>query len=135
MDNMNPGQPASNNSDKPIPIPPYDKEQKGVSHSSLDLGSSRPVEINKVPKPQVQSQVKQAAPAVAPSVQTVSAGRISAVKTFFTKLHPGALDFIDDQINSWLKENPTVIIKMIQTAVGDVQSKKTEPNIIITIWY
>jgi hypothetical protein len=98
------------------------------------LGGSRPVEVNKVPKP--QSQPQKAVPVVAPSsVQTVSAGRITAVKTFFTKLHPGALDFFDEQVNTWLKNNPKVNIKMIQTAVGEIQAKKTEPNIIITIWY
>jgi hypothetical protein len=64
-----------------------------------------------------------------------STSRVSGVKTFFTKLHPGALDFLDEQITKWLKDNPGVVIKRTNTVTGEIQAKKTEPNIIITIWY
>jgi hypothetical protein len=67
--------------------------------------------------------------------QRVSTNRVTGVKTFFTKLHPGAMEFLDEQITKWLKENPGVMIKRTNTVTGDVQAKKTEPNIIITIWY
>lgn len=70
---------------------------------------------------------------VAPAA--VRADRITGCKTFFTKLHPGAIDFLDDQINQWLKDNPSVIIKMTNTSVGEVQGKKTEANILLTVWY
>jgi hypothetical protein len=63
------------------------------------------------------------------------ADRITGCKTFFTKLHPGAIDFLDGQINQWLKDNPSVVIKMTNTAVGEVQGKKTEDNILMTVWY
>jgi hypothetical protein len=59
----------------------------------------------------------------------------TGVKTFFTKLHTGAIDFLDEQITNWLKQNPGIIIKQTNTTVGEVQGKKTEPNIIITVWY
>ncbi len=67
--------------------------------------------------------------------QTVSGDRITGVKTFFTKLHPGALPFLDEQITDWLRNNPGVIVKQTSTTTGEVQGKNTEPNIIITIWY
>jgi len=82
------------------------------------------------PKIVVNQPVARPEPKMAPS-----ADRITGVKTFFTKLHPGALDFQDDQIIDWLKAHPNIRIKMTNTCVGEVQAKKTEPNIIITIWY
>jgi hypothetical protein len=45
------------------------------------------------------------------------------------------MDFLDEQIGKWLKENPGIRIKRTNTVTGDIQAKKTEPNIIITIWY
>ena len=56
-------------------------------------------------------------------------------RVFFAKLHAGALDFLSDQISNWLKDNPDIRIKHANTTVGDVQAKKTEPNILITVWY
>jgi hypothetical protein len=63
------------------------------------------------------------------------AGRIEGVRTFFTKLHPGAISFLDEQITRWLKENPGVTVKRTNIVVGEVQAKKTEPNILISVWY
>jgi hypothetical protein len=62
-------------------------------------------------------------------------GRITACKTFFTKLHPGAINFMDGQITAWLKENPGVVIKNATSVTGEIVDKKTEPSILITIWY
>jgi hypothetical protein len=67
--------------------------------------------------------------------ETAGIGRIEGVKTFFTKLHPGAINFLDEQITKWLKENPGVSIKRTNVITGQIQAKKTEPNIIITVWY
>ena len=130
MDNLNlnnplnqPG-PLGNDIDKPIP---FDDSDKGVSHAPLDLGGTNPVQIPKIqaPKPAAKK----------PTVTTASTDRITGVKTFFTKLHPGALNFLDEQITRWLTENPGVQIKRTNTATGEIQAKKTEPNIIITVWY
>ena len=71
----------------------------------------------------------------APVKKAASTSRITGVKTFFTKLHPGAIDFLDEQIAGWLRDNPEIEIKQTNVNTGDVQSKKTEPNIIITVWY
>lgn len=125
---LNQPAPPGKDIDKP-PIPFDDSEQsdKGVSHSPLDLGGTAPVQIPKVemPKPAAKK----------PTVKTGSSDRIEGVKTFFTKLHPGAMNFLDEQITKWLSENPDVQVKRTNVTTGEVQAKKTEPNIIINVWY
>jgi hypothetical protein len=129
MENFNLNQPGplDKDIDKPIPFDDSGKSDTGVSHSPLDLGGTSPVQIPKVemPKPAAKK----------PTGKTASTDRIAGIKTFFTKLHPGALNFLDEQITRWLTENPDVKIKRTNIATGLVQAKKTEPNIIITVWY
>jgi len=133
MDNFDSSNLGGPNLNEPIPLDnpiPFDKPGAGgtgVSHSPLDLGGSSPVEA---PKIEVPSPVTKK-----PAEKVVSTGRITGVKTFFTKLHPGALNFLDEQITKWLRENPNVVIKRTNTVTGEIQAKKTEPNIIITVWY
>jgi hypothetical protein len=135
LDNINLNDPASfdNDSDKPIPLDNVEADETGISHSPLDLGGSRAVEIPKananVPKQVVTTKTTPKA------VSTGTTERITGVKTFFTKLHPGAISFLDEQITEWLKKNPGITIKRTNVAVGEIQSKKTEPNILITVWY
>lgn len=136
LGNQNLNKPVSldNDLDKPIPLDDNDSGNAGVSHSPLDLGGSRPVGVQKAPKPQPKPDTI-AAPIVNMASQAVSAGRISGVRTFFTKLHAGALSFLDEQITDWLKKNPDIVIKRTNVCVGEIQAKKTEPNIVITVWY
>ena len=61
--------------------------------------------------------------------------RISGCKTFFTKLHAGAIEFLDEQITNWLRDNPEIVIKSTNVSVGEVAAKKTEPNILVVVWY
>lgn len=103
-----------------------------VSNSPLDLGGSRPVDIQKAAEPK-QNAVQSPVPSGPVQVQTT--GRITGVRTFFTKLHPGAINFLDEQITEWLKKNPDIVIKRTNVVTGEIQAKKTDPNIIITIWY
>ncbi len=125
--NFNEPIPLDEDLDKPIPLDDIGAGGMGVSHSPLDLGGSSPVEIPKikVPKPVTMK----------PAEKVVSAERITGVKTFFTKLHAGAMNFLDEQITKWLTENPDVKIKRTNTVTGEIQGKKTEPNIVITVWY
>jgi hypothetical protein len=144
MDNFESGNPGNLNlndpifnddSDKPIPLDDAGAGESGISHSPLDLGGSRTVEI---PKTEASKQVTQKQVAAKPAtnaVSTVISERITGVKTFFTKLHPGAINFLDEQITEWLKKNPDVHIKRTNVTVGEIQAKKTEPNILITVWY
>ena len=115
----------------PIPFDDDDKSGASVSHSPLNLGGGGTAEAPKV----------EAAPQLAkldakkPAEKVVSTERITGVKTFFTRLHAGAIDYLDEQISNWLKQNPGITIKRTNTVTGEIQGKKTEPNIIITIWY
>jgi len=128
MDNF-----GSNNSkddalDKTIPFDDTDADVKhDISHSPLDLGGG-----GQGQKPQTQA----AQPVGKKPLEKVfSAERITGIKTFFTKLHAGAIEFLDEQITSWLQSNPNIIIKHTNTATGELVGKKTEPNIIVTVWY
>jgi len=117
--------------DRPIPFDDVNTSETGVSHAPLTLGGGGPVEAPKVKAaPQLTRPVEKK-----PQEKIVSSDRITGIKTFFTKLHPGAMEFLDEQIGNWLKKNPGVTIKRTNVTTGNVQAKKTEPNIIITIWY
>jgi len=125
--NINDPIPLDQDLDKPIPLEDISIGGGGVSHAPLDLGGSSPVEMPKieVPKPAAQK----------PAEKVTSSDRITGVKTFFTKLHPGAINFLDEQITKWLVENPEIVIKRTNIITGEIQAKKTDPNIIITVWY
>ena len=125
--NINDPIPLDQDLDKPIPLEDISIGGGGVSHAPLDLGGSSPVEMPKIeaPKPVAKK----------PTEKVVSSERITGIKTFFTKLHPGAINFLDEQITKWLAENPEVVIKRTNIITGEIQGKKTDPNIIITVWY
>ncbi len=123
--NLNEPIPFGNDPDKPTPFD--DTGKASVSHSPLNLGGRGAMQAPKIEMPK--------AAATKPAQEKVPTNRITGVKTFFTKLHPGAIEFLDEQITNWLKENPGVVIKLTNTITGEVQAKKTEPNIIITVWY
>ncbi len=114
------------------------KNDASVSHSPLNLGggsNNTPVPAAK-PKPKIQMPAKSKLGVVRDSgEEIVSAERITGVRTFFTKLHAGAIDFLGEQIANWLKNNPGISIKRTNVVTGEIQGKKTEPNIIITVWY
>lgn len=115
--------------DEPIPL--NNTGSAGVSHSPLNLGggdSAKPLKIEAPAKPARPT-------AINPAEIASPAGRITGVKTFFTKLHGGAIEFLDDIIIKWLKDNPEVSIKHTNIITGEIQGKKTEPNIIVTVWY
>jgi len=125
FDNIN--LPPSEDLDKPIPFDDSDDSSTAsVSHSPLNLGGSGTAEVTaRRPTPVAEK----------PAEKIASSDRITGIRTFFTKLHPGAMEFLDGQISNWLKQNPGVTIKQTNTATGEVQGKKSEPNIIITVWY
>jgi hypothetical protein len=136
MDDIGSSGPYGNEDlDEPVPIGD-DTGQMKVSHSPLNLGggdAARPAKLP-VEKP-VSSTGSERAVEKPPTDNKGSADRITGVKTFFTKLHPGAMEFLDEQIQKWLRENPGAHIKLTNTTTGVVQAKKTEPNIIIHVWY
>jgi len=121
MDDFN----KNENSNKPIPF----KDGLSVSHSPLDFGGGSPSsageEAEETPMPVIKDTGKKVS----------WPDRITGVKTFYTKLHAGAIDFLDEQICKWLVDNPGVNIKRTNTSTGDIVGKKTEPSLIISIWY
>ncbi len=148
MDNVVSGSPPAD-VNRPIPVE-SDRPKPvgaGAAHAAGPAGVSRaPLNFGAAAKPAVAPPAPAAAPAT-PRVVTstpiakksatgiVSTDRITAVKTFFAKLHPGAIEFLDGQISDWLKENPGISIKQTNVSTGDVQGKNTEANLIVTVWY
>ena len=132
MDNINNDSPASENLDEPISLDddsdkpiPFDDSDTDVSHSPLHLGNNNNAAASAPVRP-TPKKVDE---------KIVSSDRITGMKTFFTKLHAGSIDFLEQQINGWLRKNPGIIVKQTNTTTGMVVSKKTEPNIIVVIWY
>jgi hypothetical protein len=132
MDNFNSSNiTPSEDRNTPIPFDDDDNSGASVSHSPLNLGGGGTAEA-----PKVKAAPQLAKPdAKKPAEKVVSTERITGVKTFFTRLHAGAIDYLGEQISNWLKQNPGITIKRTNTVTGEIQGKKTEPNIIITIWY
>ena len=136
---MNPApQPPKPSRNDPLPFDDSDDKIHAPSGSAskykpLHLGASStetPSEKREIKLPTSRSKI---------SVEQVSSSddpnHITGIKTFYTKLHAGGIDYIDEVINKWLKANPDVRIKRTNTVTGEVQGKKTEPNIIVTVWY
>lgn len=136
MDNFDATNVGNQTRNDPIPLKDGTGE-KGVSHAPLDLGGgTAQAPQAAAPKPIIKpSSPSITAAAAKPAIKAPAVHRIEGVKTFFTKLHPGAIEFMDEQITRWLKENPEVDVKRTNVTVGEVQAKKTEPNILITVWY
>jgi DNA-directed RNA polymerase subunit RPC12/RpoP len=57
------------------------------------------------------------------------------IRTFHTRLGNNAMSFLDEQINEWVDENPDIVVKFSTSTVGMVEGKKTEPHLIISVWY
>ena len=155
------GLPPSNSDDgKTIPFDDSDPmpapaaPPASVSRKPLDLGAGKPGAASPaqpakpgawVAKPAAKPTAKPAAKPVARPVAkpvaqanpsaVVPTERITGMKIFVIKLHHGSLAFLEEQIAEWLRENPEVVIKRTDVSVGEVQAKKTEPNLIINVWY
>ncbi len=115
----------------PAPAPsPAAPAPAPAARPAAPAAAPRPVGVAPAPRPAVPG-IRPAAPKpVAPPGE-----RITTCKVFFTKLHPGAIKFLEDQITEWLKNNPSVMIKSTDVIMGEVQEKKTEPNIVIVVWF
>lgn len=148
MDNLGSNVHPNNNPDEPIP---FDAEEPirlddsptsgapGVSRAPLNLGgpggAPAPAPVAPRPKAPTPRPVAPRPVQPRPAASIASSDRITSCKTFFTKLHVGAIEFLDEQITGWLKDNPDVVVKGTNVSVGEVAAKKTEPNILIVVWY
>ncbi len=151
MDNVNSNPNRSDNPNEPIPLSDAAAEparpaapgagaSPGVSRAPLNLGGGTAAPVTPAaPKAPVLKPVPPKPPTsigVAPAgVGVAAGGRITACKTFFTKMHPGALHFLDEQIAKWLAENPQIVIKHTNVLQGEITEKKIEQNIVIVVWY
>lgn len=138
---------AGNSGPQPVPMdagpnkpnPPESKPASGpapVSRAPLNLGGTGAPVAAPAAAPAAVPRAPAPRPAPLRPVAAIGGNeRITGCKTFFTKLHPGAIDFMDEQITQWLKDNPGVIIRATSAVTGEIQSKKTEPNILLTVWY
>lgn len=57
------------------------------------------------------------------------------IRTFHSKLTPGALAHMDDLINEWIDSQPDIFIKHVNTTVGPFEAKHVEQHLIVTIFY
>ena len=121
----------SSDIDEPLVLDDLDVASASISRDPLDLGGGKAIPKAK-PRPAVRAQRP-----VAQVISQPAAGekKITGVRTFYTKLHAGALTFLDEQITGWLEKNPDIVIKRTNTVCGEVIGKKAEPNIIVTVWY
>ena len=58
----------------------------------------------------------------------------SHVKTFIGKLTREAISYMDEQINTWLANNPEVEVKFVTVVQGDIIGRTREPSLLISVW-
>jgi hypothetical protein len=56
------------------------------------------------------------------------------VRTFVAKLTKEGIAYMDEQINTWLAENPEAVVKFATVAQGDIQGRTTDPSLLVSIW-
>jgi hypothetical protein len=56
------------------------------------------------------------------------------VKTFYTKLRADAIEFMDEQVNTWLEQHPEYEVKFVSSTIGPMVGKTTEPALIVSVW-
>ncbi len=56
-------------------------------------------------------------------------------RTFHAKLNDGAVGFMNRQICDWADANPEISIKFASTTMGVWEGKKSDPTLIVTVFY
>ena len=56
-------------------------------------------------------------------------------RLFHSKLAATSLEFMESQINEWLDSDDDIDVKQVGHVIGDMTGKKTEPNLIVMVWY
>ncbi len=56
-------------------------------------------------------------------------------RTFHAKLNDGAVAFMNRQINEWADAHPEIVIKFASTTMGVWEGKKSDPTLIVTVFY
>lgn len=55
-------------------------------------------------------------------------------KVFHSRIADGPITYMEEQINEWL-DNNDVEVKYVSQTVGVWEGKKSEPNLIVSLWY
>ncbi len=56
-------------------------------------------------------------------------------RIFHSKLASTSLEYMEGQINDWLDSSDDIDVKQVGHVIGDMTGKKTEPNLIVMVWY
>lgn len=56
-------------------------------------------------------------------------------RTFHCKLNDVSMRLMNEQINDWVDQHPSVSIKFCNTCIGVVEGKSADPHLIMTIFY
>jgi len=120
------------------------KRESGAAEPTGEAGDSIPFPLAPVEGPEADASVEVAS---APQPETApgesASGEVSIekgvgarrVRTFHAKLSEAALRHLDEQVNTWLKDNPGVRVKFANTTVGVFEGKHSEPNLVLTVFY
>ncbi len=66
---------------------------------------------------------------------STDSGTATRMRTFHARLSDNAMQYLDDQVNEWIDNNPEIFVKFSNITVGLVEGKKTESHLIISVWY
>jgi hypothetical protein len=55
-------------------------------------------------------------------------------KIFYSKIATGPMEYMQKAVNDWL-DAEDLEVKFVTQVVGVLEGKRSEPNLIITIWY
>jgi hypothetical protein len=55
-------------------------------------------------------------------------------RIFTAKIAPAPMDYMQKSINDWLDQED-LEVKFVSQVVGVLEGKRSEPNLIVTIWY
>lgn len=58
----------------------------------------------------------------------------SHVRTFIGKMNKEAIAYMDEQINTWLAENPDTMVKFVTVAQGDIIGRTRDPSLLVSVW-
>ena len=55
-------------------------------------------------------------------------------KTFHAALSESSIEYMDDNIDEWIDKHPGVEVKFTNTVIAPM-GKRSEPHLIVTVWY
>ncbi|MFH0983021.1 MAG: hypothetical protein V2A79_15995 [Planctomycetota bacterium] len=56
-------------------------------------------------------------------------------RTYHAKLNDGAVAYMNREINEWVDRNPSIRIKFATSTIGVYEGKRSDPHLIVTVFY